>query len=107
MGSKQGKVTCASNGGCLLIDSFEGALSDFADETVVDAYDTKKMAVREVIDRVHYLSNCHKGLIPKEDVPPFPSDEDVVASLMENMKLKYVSGDGCRYKWQIVPYSCR
>ena len=33
-----------SNGAYLLIDSLEGALSDFADETIVDAYPTEEDA---------------------------------------------------------------
>ena len=97
MDNHREKCARVSNGGCLLIDSFEGALSDFADETVVDAYDTKGMAIHEVIDRVHCLAKCHKDEFAADEIPPFPSDEDMMSELSGKWKLKYVSADGCKY----------
>ncbi len=91
-----------SNNGYLLIDSFEGALSDFADETVVDFYDTKIKAMHEVVDRVHYLANCHNDEFAIDEIPKFPSDKEVMTALLWNGKLKYVAGDGGKYTWQIV-----
>lgn len=91
-----------SNGAYLLVDSFEGALSDFADETMVDAYPTEEVAIHEVMDRVHCLARCHRELFTADEMAEFPSDDDMLSELSRNWKLKYVSSDGCKYVWQIV-----
>lgn len=90
------------NGAYLLVDSFEGALSDFADETIVDAYPTEEDAIHEVVDRVHALARYHSELHAANELAEFPSDDDMLSELSRNWKLKYVSSDGCKYIWQIV-----
>ena len=77
MDNDKRKHKCGS-GCCLLVDRFEGALSDFADETVVDVYDTKRSAIREVKCRVHDLEKFHKDDFDASEIPPFPSDDDIV-----------------------------
>ena len=52
----------APDAGYLLIDSFEGALSDFADETIANVYPTEEEAIAETMERVMVLANYHKGL---------------------------------------------
>ena len=102
MESKRLRSNALTNGAYLLIDSFNGALSDFADETTVDAYDTKKKAIREVIDRVHILAKFHEDEFDANEMPPFPTDKDIQTEMSKRGKLKYVSEDGCGYTWQII-----
>jgi len=92
----------ATQSGYLILDSFEGAESDFADETVVDAYEEKVAAIREVVKRVRLLAQFHEEEFDADAVPQFPSDEEILLSLRERGKLKYVSAYGCKYTWQIV-----
>ncbi len=86
----------------LILDSFEGAVSDFADETVVDAYETREAAICEVVKRVRMLAKCHEEGFAANTMPQFPSDDEMLSSLREGGKLKYVSADGCKYTWQII-----
>ena len=102
MESKRLRSNALTNGAYLLIDSFNGALSDFADETTVDAYDTKRTAIREVIDRVHVVAKFHEEGFDANEIPPFPTDENIQTEMSKRGKLKYVSGDGCGYTWQII-----
>ncbi len=78
----------APDAGYLLIDSFEGAMSDFADETIADVYPTEEEAIAETMERVMVLANYHR---------------DLRTELSTNGRVKYVSDDGCRYSWQIMP----
>ena len=91
-----------SNGGYLLIDSFEGAVSDFAGETVVDLYGSKRTAMLEVVNRVRCLARFHKEEFDANVMPQFPTDDEMLSSLRERGKLKYFSADGCKYTWQII-----
>lgn len=90
-------------GACLLIDSFEGALSDFADETVVDSYPTEEDAISEVLDRVSALAHWHRGAFATDDVLDAFLQRDLRAELAMNGRVKYISDDGCRYTWQVMP----
>ena len=102
MVSSRAKWQGTPKGAYLLVDSFEGALSDFADETIVDAYPTKEIAVAEVMDRVHALARSHRELFTADEMVEFPSDGEILSDLSRNLKLKYVSSDGCKYIWQII-----
>lgn len=86
----------------LILDSFEGAESDFADEMVVEAYEARDAAIREVVKRVRMLAKCHEEEFAVNTIPRFPSDEEMLLSLRERGKLKYISADGCKYSWQII-----
>lgn len=88
----------------LLIDNFEGALSDFADETVVDFYPTEEDAISEVLDRVSVLAHWHRGEFATDDVlDAFLQRDYLRAELAMNGRVKYISNDGCRFTWQIMP----
>ena len=87
----------------LLIDNFEGALSDFADETVVDFYPTEEDAISEVLDRVSALAHWHRGEFATDDVLDAFLQRDLRAELAMNGRVKYISNDGCRFTWQIMP----
>ncbi len=87
----------------LLVDSFEGALSDFADETVVDAYPTEEAAICETLERVSALAKWHRGEFATDDVLDAFLRRDLRSELAINGRVKYVSDDGCRYTWQILP----
>jgi len=102
MGCDKKEYVRATQSGYLILDSFEGAESDFADETVVDAYKAREAAIREVMKRVRLLAQCHEEEFAANAMPQFPSDEEMLLSLRERGKLKYVSADGCKYTWQIV-----
>lgn len=86
----------------LILDSFEGAESDFADETVVDPYETMEAAICEVVKRVRMLAKCHEEEFAANTMPQFPSDDEMLSSLRKGGTLKYVSADGCKYTWQII-----
>jgi len=93
----------APDAGYLLIDSFEGAMSDFADETIADVYPTEEEAIAETMERVMVLANYHKGLFATDEVIDEFLHRDLRTELSTNGRVKYVSDDGCRYSWQIMP----
>ena len=93
----------APDAGYLLIDSFEGVMSDFADETIVDVYPTEEEAIAETMERVMVLANYHKGLFATDEVIDEFLHRDLRTELSTNGRVKYVSDDGCRYSWQIMP----
>ena len=97
------KCTESLNNAYLLIDSFEGALSDFADETIADVYPTEEEAIAETMERVMVLANYHKGLFATDEVIDEFLHRDLRTELSTNGRVKYVSDDGCRYSWQIMP----
>ena len=87
----------------LLIDSFEGALSDFADETIVDSYQTEEEAIAETMERVTVLAKYHRGLFATDKVIDAFMYRDLRTELSTEGRVKYVSEDGCRYTWRIMP----
>ena len=103
MGNRISQKRRVSDAGYLLIDSFEGALSDFADETIADVYPTEEAAITETMERVAVLANYHKGLFTTDEVIDAFLQRDLRTELSMNSRVKYVSDDGCRYTWQIMP----
>ena len=97
------KCAGTPNGAYLLIDSFEGALSDFADETIADVYPTEEEAIAETMERVTVLAKYHRGLFSTDNVIDAFMHRDLRTELSTEGRVKYVSEDGCRYTWQIMP----
>lgn len=84
----------------LLVDSFVGALSDFADETVVDMFSSRSTAVREVKSRIRILESWHQGYFGLDEIT-LPSNREVDQQLDKEKCVKYQSSDGCRYSWRL------
>lgn len=82
----------------LLVDSFVGALSDFADTTVVDVFASRSAAVREVKSRIRTLEENHRDFFEEDEIT-LPSNDEIGQSLREADCVKYTSSDGCRYSW--------
>ena len=86
------------NASWLLVDSFVGARSDFADTTVVDSFDSRAAAVREVKSRIRILEENHRDFFEEDDIT-LPSNDEIGQALREADCVKYTSSDGCRYSW--------
>ena len=84
----------------LLVDSFVGARSDFADETVVDVFSSRSVAVRKVKSRIRILESWHKGCFDLGEIT-LPSNLEVDRQLDNGGCVKYHSSDGCRYSWSL------
>ena len=84
----------------LLVDSFVGALSDFADETVVETFSSRSAAVSEVKSRIRLLEKFHREIFEAHEVT-LPSNREVELELSKSDRVKYCSSDGCRYSWQL------
>ena len=84
----------------LLVDSFVGHLSDFADETVVDVFASRAAAVREVKSRIRILEAYHRECFEAKEVT-LPSNDEIGRELRELDCVKYTSSDGCRYSWSL------
>ena len=84
----------------LLVDSFVGALSDFADETVVDVFSSRAVAVREVKSRIRILESWHQGCFEPDEIT-IPSNREIDQALDKVECVKYQSSDGCRYSWRL------
>lgn len=84
----------------LLVDSFVGALSDFADETAVDVFSSRSAAVREVKSRIRILESWHQGCF-EPDAIMLPSNREIDRELDSADCVKYQSSDGCRYSWKL------
>ena len=84
----------------LLVDSFVGALSDFADETVVDVFSSRSAAVREVKSRIRILESWHQSCF-EPDAITLPSNREIDRELDSADCMKYQSSDGCRYSWRL------
>ena len=82
----------------LLVDSFVGALSDFADTIVVDRFASRSAAVREVKSRIRILEENHRDFFEEDEIT-LPSNDEIGQSLREANCVKYTSSDGCRYSW--------
>lgn len=103
MASRTRRMHTASKSGCLLVDTFEGALSDFADETIVDSYPTEDAAIEEVMERVDVISQNHRGMFATDDAIDAFASRDIRSELKRKGWVRYISEDGCRYVWRIVP----
>jgi len=83
------------SGQCVLVDSFRGSMSSFADEEVYSVFRSRQSAVREVVRRFRLLvsenlnqfNDCDKKKIAQE--------------LFETGKCDVISNDGCEYSWRI------
>ena len=84
----------------LLVDSFVGALSDFADETVVDVFSSRSAAVREVKSRIRILESWHQDCFEPDEIT-LPSDREIDQELGTADCVKYQSSDVCRYSWKL------
>ena len=84
----------------LLVDSFVGALSDFADTTVVEMFSSRSAAVREVKSRIRILEKWHAGWFEPHDIT-LPSNREIDIKLRTTDCVRYCSSDGCRYSWQL------
>ena len=82
----------------LLVDSFLGALSDFADTNVVDVFASRGAAVREVKSRIRILEKYHRECFEVHEVM-LPSNDEIGRELRKSDCVKYTSSDGCRYSW--------
>ena len=60
----------------VLVDSFVGALSDFADTTVVDVFASRAAAVREVKFRIRLLEDCHREFFVAHEIK-LPSNGEI------------------------------
>ena len=93
-----------SNPAWLLVDSFVGAFSDFADETVVDVFSLRSAAVREVKSRIRILESWHQGCFEPDEIT-LPSNREIDRELGSADCVKYQSSDGCRYSWRLFNLS--
>ena len=82
----------------VLVDSFVGALSDFADTTVVDVFASRAAAVSEVKSRIRLLEDCHREFFEAHEIK-LPSNGEIGRELRKVDCVKYCSSDGCRYSW--------
>lgn len=89
-----------SNPAWLLVDSFVGALSDFADEAVVDVFSSRLAAVREVKSRIRILESWHHGCFEPDEIK-LPSNREIDRAMDKVDCVKYQSSDGCRYSWRL------
>lgn len=84
----------------LLVDNFVGAISDFADTTVVDVFASRSAAVHEVKARIRNLELCHKEFFKPHEIT-LPTNREIELELRKADCVKYCSSDGCRYSWQL------
>lgn len=80
---------------CILVDSFRGSRSDFADEEVYSVFRSRQSAVHEVVRRFR--------LLVSESPDQFDdcSENDISHQLLESGKCELTSQDGCEYSWRI------
>ena len=84
----------------LLVDTFVGALSDFADEAVIDVFSSRSAAVREVKSRIRILESWHQGCFEPDEIK-LPSNREIDRAMDKVDCVKYQSSDGCRYSWRL------
>jgi len=79
----------------VLVDSFHGRLSDFADEEVYSVFKSCQSAAREVVRRFRLLASESPGQF--DDC----NENDILYKLLESGKCEVTSQDGCEYSWRI------
>lgn len=80
----------------LLIHDFQGAESNFADETSCTVCDSRAQAVAEVIEGLQIVQGNNAGYF--EPMSP----RKVQAHFKKSRRLQIVSKDNCVYTWAIV-----
>ena len=85
----------ALKGRVVLIDSFEGAVSSFADETVYSVFDDIEQAVITAARRFWLIRQENRGLFD-----PLRR-ETFIRILRREHCISVMSRDKCRYSWRI------
>ena len=80
----------------LLIHDFQGAASDFADETSCTVCDSRAQAVAEVIEGLQVVQGNNAGYFEPM------SSRKVQAHFKKSSRLRITSKDSCVYTWAIV-----
>lgn len=79
----------------VLVDSFKGGVSDFADEVVYSIFGSRKAAVKSIVQRI--------SLIYGENPDQFGclNTDDIERHFVSSDSLKIFSADGCEYMWKM------
>lgn len=79
----------------VLISSFEGFLSSFADATVRRVYDSEEKAIEAATVNLWFIRENNRGYFDPLRREAF------VRRLRRDRMVTIVSRDGCRYAWRI------
>lgn len=79
----------------VLISSFKGFLSSFADETVRRVYDSEAKAIEAAAENLWFIRENNRGYFDPLRREAF------VRRLKRDRMVTVVSRDGCRYSWRI------